>query len=151
MTNKVFLGGTWNKTTWRQELIPLLKAAKIDYFNPIVENWKAECQENEYTQKEICNIHLYVITQEMTGAFSIAEAVDSAWQSNKHCILQVLPEGFSESQIHSFEAVIQLVAKRGGYGGINANLEYTLGMLECFNSYNKKEEVSDQINRYDGI
>ena len=34
MNNKVFLGGTCNNSTWRDELIPQLK---IDYFNPVVE------------------------------------------------------------------------------------------------------------------
>lgn len=30
---KVFLGGTCNNSTWREELKPLLK---IDYFDPVV-------------------------------------------------------------------------------------------------------------------
>lgn len=30
---KVFLGGTYNGSNWREKLIPNLK---IDYFNPIV-------------------------------------------------------------------------------------------------------------------
>ncbi len=51
---KVFLGGTCNKTTWREELIPLLT---IDYFNPVVKDWTPECQEIEKQQKELCNIH----------------------------------------------------------------------------------------------
>jgi len=32
--NKVFLGGTCNESTWRDELIPMLE---IDYFNPVVD------------------------------------------------------------------------------------------------------------------
>ena len=53
MKNKVFLGGTCNESTWRNELIPLLK---IDYFNPVVEDWTPECQAEEERQKnEECN------------------------------------------------------------------------------------------------
>ena len=60
MKNKVFLGGTCNESTWREELIPLLKT---DYFNPVVEDWTPECQAEEERQKnEECNYQLYVIT-----------------------------------------------------------------------------------------
>ena len=44
---KVFLGGTCNNSTWRDTLIPLLK---IDYFNPVVDDWTPECQEQETPQ-----------------------------------------------------------------------------------------------------
>ena len=40
----VFLGGTCNNSTWRDKLIPLLK---IDYFNPVVEDWTEEAQQIE--------------------------------------------------------------------------------------------------------
>jgi len=130
MTNKVFLGGTCNDSLWRQELIPLLKIANIDYFDPVVEDWTPECQENEYKQKEICNIHLYVITQEMTGSFSIAEAVDSAWQSDKICIFHVIPTGFRQSQIGSFEAIIRLLEKRGGFGEITLAPDYPINIIK---------------------
>ena len=39
MKNKVFLGGTCNNSTWREELIPQLK---IDYYNPVVKDWTLE-------------------------------------------------------------------------------------------------------------
>lgn len=39
--HKVFLGGTCNRSKWRNELIELLE---IDYFNPVVKNWNQDCQ-----------------------------------------------------------------------------------------------------------
>lgn len=58
--NKIFLGGTCAKTTWRNELISKLNS--IPYFNPVVEAWTSECQIEEIKQKEIeCNIHFYCI------------------------------------------------------------------------------------------
>ena len=36
---KVFLGGTCNGSTWREELIPILE---INYFNPVVSDWTPE-------------------------------------------------------------------------------------------------------------
>ena len=67
---KVFLGGTCNESTWRDELI---KKLKIDYFNPVVDDWTEECYKEELRQREICDYCLYVITPKMTGVYSIAE------------------------------------------------------------------------------
>lgn len=62
-SNKVFLGGTCNESTWRDELIPKLEEIDFDYFNPVVEDWTPECQDIEiYEKANNCDIHLYVIT-----------------------------------------------------------------------------------------
>lgn len=127
--NKVFLGGTCNESTWRDELIPNLK---IDYFNPVVEDWTPECQAEEERQKnEVCNYHLFVITPKMTGVFSIAEVVDSAVSKKDHCIFCYLKKDgdkeFTEGQIKSLNAVGNIVKK---YGGIcNNNLDVIASYL----------------------
>ena len=61
---KVFLGGTCNESTWRDKLIPKLT---IDYFNPVVKDWKPEDQEKEIQERQTCDFLLYVITSQMTG------------------------------------------------------------------------------------
>ena len=127
---KVFLGGTCNGSSWREKLIPFLKKAKIEYFNPVVDDWTPDCQEEEYKQKESCGLHLYIITKEMTGAFSIAEAVDSVWQKDKICIFQVIPEGFSKTQIKSFQAIVDLIIKRGGFASVTSAIEYMPGIYK---------------------
>ncbi|GAI10708.1 unnamed protein product [marine sediment metagenome] len=63
---KVFLGGTCNESTWRDRLISLLK---IDYFNPVVEDWTEECMAEEIRQRESCDYVLYVLTPLMTGSY----------------------------------------------------------------------------------
>jgi len=103
---RVFLGGTCNETTWRDELIKLLE---IDYFNPVVADWTPEHQKIEIEEKEKCNIHLYLITKEMTGVFSIAEAVHSAHNKNVVTLLHIMPSGFDSGQLKSLDAVIDLV------------------------------------------
>lgn len=120
MENRVFLGGTCNETTWRDKLIPLLV---IDYFNPVVKDWTPECQEIERQEKEKCNIHLYVITNSMTGVFSIAEAVDSAHNKEIETIFYVFPDGFNPGQLHSLMAVITLIKSRNGIGVIDNKIE----------------------------
>ena len=78
MSMKIFLGGTCNGTTWRDELIPYLPC---DYFNPVVEDWTPECIERENLEKDHkCDIHLYIITPEMKGIYSIVEMMNSLIQ-----------------------------------------------------------------------
>lgn len=115
--NKVFLGGTCGEACWREMLIPLIN---VDYFNPVVENWTSEMQLIEQQQKKECNIHLYVITCEMKGFFSIAEMIDSAHSDQKKTIVQIIPEGFSPAQIKSFEAIVDMVNNLGGNAFINS-------------------------------
>jgi hypothetical protein len=82
--NRIFLGGTCAKTTWRDELIEKMSRGnyEAEWFNPVVKNWTSECQENEENEKNNkCNVHLYVITPEMIGVYSIAEIVNSCWQA----------------------------------------------------------------------
>lgn len=111
MENKVFLGGTCNGDTWRDELIPLLK---VPYFNPVVEDWNEEARAEERTQKDLCNIHLYCITSKMTGVYSIAEAVESAHKGHILTIFNVCIKGFSSSQKSSLKSVGDMICKCGG-------------------------------------
>ncbi len=111
---KVFLGGTCNNSAWRNELIPMLK---IDYFNPVVENWTPECMIEEIKQRETCDFCLYIITPEMEGVYSIAEVVDD---SNKRptktifCLIQIYGDKeFSKTQIKSLDAVGKMIVRNG--------------------------------------
>lgn len=118
--NKVFLGGTCNETTWRDDLTKVLD---VDYFNPVVDDWTPECQAIEEIEKATrCNIHLYVITCDMIGTFSIAECIESAMTRDKLTILHVMPEGFGRQQLKSLEAVTNMVKKHGGIAYIDDDL-----------------------------
>lgn len=121
---KVFLGGTCNGSTWRDELIPLLK---IDYFNPIVEDWTPECQQEEIRQRENCDIVLYVVSKEMKGVYSIAEVVDDSNKRPEKTIFCLLPKGFDPAQLKSLEAVGSLVSDNGGM--FLFSLEHTAAVL----------------------
>ena len=114
---KWFLGGTCAETTWRDELMPLLDKANIKYFNPVVKNWTPECQAIEEDEKNNkCNVHLYVITPEMQGVYSIAEIINSCWQAvvygttvNKVYFYILDPDNkFSKGQLKSLNATMRL-------------------------------------------
>jgi hypothetical protein len=130
---KVFLGGTCNGSKWRNSLIPLLDIA---YFNPVVENWTPECQQEELFQRENCEFCLYVITPKMMGVYSIAEVVDD---SNKRpgktifCLHHSQEDGLFEG--HELKALIatEKLIKRNG-ATVCENLEEVAAFLN-----NKKE------------
>lgn len=127
---KVFLGGTCNETAWRDELIPLLK---IDYFNPVVEDWTPECQKIEREEKNAyCKLHLYVITSEMKGVFSIAEAVQSSNDKYKFTIFVIIEKGFDESELKSLTAVGNLIIENGGIVKYNPSIKELADMLNVF-------------------
>ena len=111
---KVFLGGTTKDTKWREQLIPRLT---INYFNPVVDNWTPECIQIEQEEKNKCDILLYVITPQMKGVYSIAEAIqDSNRRPHKtiFCVLEEYAgESFDKSSRKSLEAVCDLVRENG--------------------------------------
>ena len=114
-TKKVFLGGTCNGSTWRDKLIPKLK---INYFNPVVEDWTPECMKEEIKQRKICDYCLYVITPKMIGVYSIAEVVDDSNKRPDKTIFCVLKQDsrqkFNSAQLTSLEAVGKMVKDNGG-------------------------------------
>ena len=88
----------------------------------------------EEAQKSInCNVHLYVITAEMIGVFSIAEAVNSSLEKGKITIFHVIPDGFSKPQIKSLEATCNLISRNGGISYIDNELMRTARVINfCF-------------------
>lgn len=114
-TMKVFLGGTCNGSTWRETLKPLLYEINVDYYDPVVEDWTPECMEEEIYQRETCDMCLYVITVEMTGAFAIAEVVDDSNKRPEKTIFCFLEPGLTMHQVASLGQVAKMVANNGGF------------------------------------
>jgi len=112
---RVFLGGTCNNSTWRDELIPQLT---IDHFNPVVEDWTPIAMANEIRERETCNFCLYVITPKMTGVYSIAEAIDDSNKRPERTVFVRLREdgeSFTDFQWRSLGAVKEMVKRNGGH------------------------------------
>lgn len=114
------MGGTCNNSLWREELIPQLN---IRYFNPVVEDWTPECQEEELRQRELCDYCLYGITPKMTGVYSIAEVVDDSNKRPDKTVLFIKESDdgdvFTKSQFKSMMAVAKLVSTNGGKAFFN--------------------------------
>ena len=109
---RVFLGGTCNESTWREGLI---KALKIGYFNPVVDDWTPDCMAEEIKQREECDFCLYVITPKMTGVYSIAEVVDDSHKKKGKtlfCLLEIDEfYAFTPVQLKSLIAVKELLER----------------------------------------
>ena len=110
----IFLGGTCNESAWRDELMPMLEDAGFEYFNPVVDDWTPDfiAIENQIKSKQD-TIELYVITSQMTGVYSIAEAVQSSNKKPGQTIFCVLEQGFDEGQLRSLKAVSDLISRNG--------------------------------------
>jgi hypothetical protein len=116
---KVFLGGTCNRSTWRDELIILLSQRWLGYFNPVIEEgWTDVARLEEIEQRKNCDFCLYVLTPEMVGFYSIAEVVDDSNKRPEKVILCILKEAnglkFDDKQYRSLMAVADMVVANGG-------------------------------------
>lgn len=136
--NRIFLGGTCADTTWRDELIEGLKRYNCEWFNPVVKDWTPECQAIEEDEKNNkCNVHLYVITPEMQGVYSIAEIINSCWQAQVYgtkvdTVVFCVMGYWDEKQIKSFHATLQLcqnIAPERFAGAIINNVVEILDIL----------------------
>lgn len=111
---KVFLGGTVNGSTWRQYVIPRLK---IDYFDPVVDDWNEEAYQRELHERKHCDYVLYVLTPKMTGYYSIAEVTDDSYKRPDRTIFSYLLEDegkkFDKHQSQALKLLSQRVEKNG--------------------------------------
>lgn len=112
----IFLGGTCNKSTWREELIPKLEAANVKYYNPVVKNWTQDCIDEENRIKNSKDtVNLFVITKEMVGVYSIAEVTESACMCPERTVFCYIRDGLTIEQKHSLATVAGLVEEHGGH------------------------------------
>jgi len=111
---KVFLGGTCGDSKWRDSLMPLLK---INYFNPVVEDWTEKCQAEEIKQRVECNYCLYVLTPRTSSTYSIAEVVDDSNKQPQKTILCILEKDvdarYNKQQLKHMLQVARLVRENG--------------------------------------
>ena len=117
LDRRIFLGGTCNNSTWRNDLIKLIEE-KMEYFNPVVDNWTEECFKKEMREKEKCDYLLFTITPLMTGVYSIAEVVDYSNKKPEKVLFCVLEKGgdkeFDKGQMKSLEKVKEMINENGG-------------------------------------
>ncbi|XP_046398277.1 uncharacterized protein LOC124165067 isoform X1 [Ischnura elegans] len=88
---EVFLGGSCNPTTWRQDIaIPALNALGISYYNPQVSQWGPELIEQEHTAKQTASLLFFVIDSQTRSVASMLEVAHISGRQRK-LVLVVLP------------------------------------------------------------
>lgn len=111
---RIFLGGTCGLSDWRKELIFKLEKEGIDYYNPVVPDWTPDCAKKENEIKEMDDtVELYVITSDMLGVYSIAEAVQASCVKPLCTIFMLIEDRFEEGPLRSLLAVKELIASNG--------------------------------------
>lgn len=146
---KVFLGGTCNESNWREELIEKLN---IEYFDPVVKDWTYACIEKEEEEKATADFLLFTITPEMTGVYSIAEAVQASNivpEKTVFCILESYGgKTFDKGQLRSLEQVGYIIANNGGR--VFYNLESTAKYLNSIREEYIKNSIGKIVRHFKG-
>jgi len=139
---KVFLGGTTADSNWRDEFEKMLK---IDFFNPVVDDWDEKAQEEELKERENCDFCLYTITPKMKGPYSIAEVVDDSNKRPDKAILVVLEddggEKYADHVRKSLDMVKRMVKENGGQ--VFESLKKAADYLNSKGGMEKKAESGD--------
>jgi hypothetical protein len=130
--SKIFLGGTTNGWDWRADIIPILEREGLSFFNPLVDDWTEEDRLIEIKERdEVCDIHLYVITSDMIGCYSIAEIMESAFLMEGKQTYTVFIPGDVEGHISkSFLATHLLIAGRGAWSALLINNDELVSFIE---------------------
>lgn len=90
----IFLGGSCNPTTWRQNVaIPYLETNGISYYNPQVDDWTPEIVEIERHAKQNAKILLFVIDKQTRSTVSLVESAYMAGE-NSNLVLVIYPFDF---------------------------------------------------------
>lgn len=147
MNNKkrIFLGGTCNDSTWRNNLIKKLDKDLFTYFNPVVPDWTEECYEIEMKEKEQDDYLVFVITPRMTGVYSIAEVVDYSNKAPERVIFCVLENDidddgneikFDKPQLKSLGKTSELIKSNGG--ACAKDIDGIIDILNIYSMIDKK-------------
>lgn len=92
---QLFLGGSCNPTTWRQNVaIPFLEMNGISYYNPQVDNWTPEVVDSERYAKQNAQILLFVIDKQTRSTVSLVESAFMAGQK-RNLVLVIYPLSYN--------------------------------------------------------
>lgn len=124
----IFLGGTCNGSDWREEFISIFNKTdcKTQLFNPVVKDWTPECKDKEDEIKHNARMNLFVITPEMTGIYSIAEAVECSHYNGSKVFFAIINRNgtFTDGNIKSFDAIGDIIKDHGGVYKNYTNYSY---------------------------
>ena len=109
--NCVFLGGTCANSTWRAELITMLKD-EVPYFDLQVDDWSPEDAERGDACKPVAGINVFVITGDALGTYSGFEICEEAHRAPEKLVFATVGE-LSENQVKSIQKIKKALETKG--------------------------------------
>lgn len=110
-SGSVFLGGTCATSTWRQELIPMLKDS-VPYFDPQVADWTPADAEKEDACKPVAAINVFVITGDALGTYSGFEICEEAHRAPEKLVFATVGN-LPENQVKGIAKIKKALANKG--------------------------------------
>jgi len=142
----VFLGGSCNPTTWRQETaIPQLKGEGITFYNPQQANWVPEMIELEHQAKVTSTILFYVLNTQTRNIGSMIEVSQYAGCNRRLVVVlnqypgpdhKINGESLSKHEYEDLRAAMEMVhdlIERQGipvFNNINVALDCTAKVIK---------------------
>lgn len=109
--NCVFLGGTCADSTWRAELISMLKDS-VPYFDPQVPDWTPEDAEREDACKPVAGINVFVITGDALGTYSGFEICEEAHRAPEKLVFATVGD-LPENQVKGIAKIKKALVAKG--------------------------------------
>ena len=123
---KIFVGGTVSSIDWHTHI---LDGISVPYFDSL-----SSIDITEITRQKdvLCNIHLYCITHEVTW-LNVLDMISSAYTKGKITIIQVVPDGFTPTELLEIRAVLDRLSVVGGIGYVDSDLSRAVQVVNlCF-------------------
>ncbi|KAK8754598.1 hypothetical protein OTU49_016808 [Cherax quadricarinatus] len=122
---EVFLGGSCNPTTWRQNVaIPMLRDQGISFYNPQVSHWEEELVELEYKAKQTASVLFFVFDRNTRNVASMIEAAYMAGCRRK--LVVVMDSYTGPGQLINGEAISEQE-----YEDLTNGLHTVQDVVEC--------------------
>lgn len=150
LTLRVFMGGTVDGYEWRKYLEDVFNGKNIALFNPIVDDWNDEAKENELKEREGCDKCLYVITPDIRGVYSVAEAIDDSNKRPEKTIFCYIEQDkkFDDKMMHSLRATGDMIERNGGksFSNMDDLVSYLNGIIKLQTIKNIVSEAFKNMN-----
>ncbi len=117
---KVNLGGVCGTNNWRETFLKMITRNDIEFFNPVVKNWKWNNDTKKEKENRInsCDYLIYYLAPPMHGFSSVASLIDYSNKFPEKILFTYSNEyenkKFTSHQIESLKVVEDIVRNNGG-------------------------------------
>ena len=117
----IFLGGTVNGDDWRKDFVnywrKLNKDSETEFYDPVVKDreWTSEDQDKEDEIKDSARLNIFIITPDMQGCYSIAEAIECCHYGKVFFAIYDKNHIWDRDVIASFNTIGCIIQKNKGF------------------------------------